>query len=184
MGFYYGAFGEFTVEARPQPPQQPVNGKCPPGWPPALSIHGQIQCIDYAVFGFARGTSADAITWGIYFELQGTQVRSHTRYYDFLTKTGLDEVSSWVTAPTGVTEYAINWNVATGGAYADFYYKVDNHTIIQLSHHDQAIPKTFLYLFAASNGTFFTLHRVIVLPAWRHNTPFPLASLIIKDVIP
>ncbi len=175
-GFYYGKFATFRVELNPYRPPRPGQGSCPGGYIYSIGRHACVY--DYAVWGFARGSSANAIQWGVYWEQNITSIRSHTRYTDFMTHTQLDEVSPWRPAPSGITEYALNWNVDAHGAYVQFVYKAQNGTIVYFAKHTTAIPKTFLYLFAASNGTHFILHRVIILPAWR-NGDIPLISLAV-----
>lgn len=176
-GFYYGKFATFRVELNPYRPPRPGQGPCPGGYVWSDIRHACVW--DYAVWGFARGSSANAIQWGIYWEQNITSIRSHTRYTDFATRTQLDEVSQWRPMPSGVTEYALNWNVDAHGAFVQFIYKAQNGTIVYFAKHTTAIPKTFLYLFAASNGTHFILHRVIILPAWR-NGDLPLVNLAIR----
>ena len=76
--------------------------------------------------------------------------------------------------------FGINWNLDAHGAYVQFLYRQQgNSTINYFSKHTTAIPKTFLYLFAASNGTNFVLHRVVILPAWRGDVP--LIALMFKE---
>lgn len=189
MGFYYGHFAEFNVNINLQP-----NGRiCPVGFVLYTSYidvngascsmtdkaydktgtcHAYTRCVwDYSVWGFGRAQNAESVAWGVYWEQNGTEIRSHTRYTDFRTNTVLDEVSAWAATPTGNVTFGINWNLDAHGAYAQFIYQQQGQDAVYFSKHTTAIPKTFLYLFAASNGTYFTLYRVIILPAWSNGIP-------------
>lgn len=184
MGFYYGKFATFEIEINPQiTPPGTGPGHCQMFYVWIWLTKTEGYCMyDYSVWGFGRIDSATSIMWGIYWEQEGAQIRSHTRYTNFFTHVTLDEISQYQPIPSGVTEYGINWNVDSHGAYVQFLYKNKGQITIFSTHH-QAVPKTFLYLFAASNGTAFTVHRIIVVPAWTSG-PSPLASLAIRRPIP
>ena len=160
-GFQYGKFATFLANIIWPPPTV-----CQRGY----VLRNGVCVWDYAVWGFGVIEAGTNVLYGIFWEQNGTQIRSHTRYKDILRAQTVEQVSQWRPMPLGIVDFGINWNLdlSKGGAYAQFVYRLQNsNTLIYFSlHTGPSIPATFLYLFAAANGTHFTLHRVVIMAAW------------------